>query len=239
MRPDQVPAAENLIQSLYPPFLQQDPVAAAHWGGLYEGALARFQTMAADDVGEIVAVGNSIPFPWHGNAGLPDEGWDAVLRLGSAGTRADWSGWALSALSIVVHPAWRGAGVAEHMLAAMQATAARAGLAAFVAPVRPTRKAEYPLHAFEQYCSWRRPDGSPFDPWIRTHWQLGAAIVRPAMRSMTIPASLDAWQEWTGLRFPESGPYWFPGGLAPLQVNLERGEAVYVEPNLWMRHQLG
>jgi hypothetical protein len=51
---------------------------------------------------------------------------------------------------------------------------------------------------------------------------------------MTVPGSVEAWEAWTGLRFPEDGDYVVAGGLVPVQVRDDRG--LYVEPNVWMRH---
>lgn len=234
-RPELIGEAQRLVASLYPSFMQHDPVSQRYWNRLYTDAFSRFQTVAVDDCGAVVAHGNAIPLHWVTGEALPDDGWDAVLAAGAEARKpAD----ALSALSIVVAPSHRGQGIAEMMLGAMKKAANTNELKALVAPVRPTRKADYPLQDFADYCRWRRPDGAPFDPWIRTHERLGATIDKVAPRSMTIPAEIRLWQEWTGLTFPRSGRYWFAGGLAPLDVDCERNLAVYVEPNLWMRHTL-
>jgi hypothetical protein len=39
-----------------------------------------------------------------------------------------------------------------------------------------------------------------------------------------------------GMSFPESGPYVVPGALQPVQMDLERNEGRYEDPNVWMRH---
>jgi hypothetical protein len=64
--------------------------------------------------------------------------------------------------------------------------------------------------------------------------RLGAAILRPAPRSMRIDAPVADWEEWTGLELPGPGEYVFPGGLAPLTVT--GGSGRYWEPNVWMVH---
>ncbi len=53
---------------------------------------------------------------------------------------------------------------------------------------------------------------------------------------MRIEASVDEWQQWTGMEFPEDGEYVFPYGLAPLLVR--EGVGTYWEPNVWMRHEV-
>jgi hypothetical protein len=100
--------------------------------------------------------------------------------------------------------------------------------------VRPTWKERYPLAPTERYMLWRREDGFPYDPWLRAHERVGAEILSPAPRSMTIGGSRDEWEEWTGLQFPEDGDYIVPGALVP--VGFENGLGTYVEPNVWVRH---
>ena len=237
-RPELISAAETMSTASYPPYMHYDPVALECWSVLYSDRLARYQTIAVDEAGAVAAYGNAVPFVWPEGEDLPDDGWDAVLRGGAADSQGSRRANALSALSIAVSPAHRGSALADRMLQAMKDAAIASGLSALVAPVRPTRKSYYPLQSFDEYCRWRQPDGAPFDPWVRKHWRMGARIVKPAPRSMRIPGTVAEWQEWTGLRFPVSGAYFFEGGLAPLQVDIEVDQALYVEPNLWMQHQL-
>ncbi len=156
------------------------------------------------------------------------------MKAFAAGTKVN----AVSALSIVVAPELRGSTLAERLLRNMKACAIENGLAALVAPVRPTRKSAYPLASFEDYVAWHNDDGAPFDPWVRKHWQLGARILKVAPRSMTVEAPLAQWTEWTGVRFPVSGRYHVPGGLGPLVADRLAGTGLYQEPNVWMRHPL-
>ena len=69
------------------------------------------------------------------------------------------------------------------------------------------------------------------------HVRAGGTIESVAKRSMVIPGTLDEWREWTGLAFDASGPVEVPGALAPVLCDVERGTAVYVEPNVWVRHR--
>jgi hypothetical protein len=56
---------------------------------------------------------------------------------------------------------------------------------------------------------------------------------------MVIAGTLAEWNAWTGLPFGQSGPAVVPGALSAIHVSLEQDHAVYVEPNLWVRHPLG
>ena len=126
-------------------------------------------------------------------------------------------------------PTTAASGIAEAILRRLAAVAAGHGLDALVAPVRPTWKERYPLVAIERYAGWRRGDGLPYDPWLRTHERLGGEILASAPRSMTISGTRAEWEEWTGMIFPEDGDYVVPGALVP--VHFKNGRGVYVEPN--------
>jgi hypothetical protein len=102
--------------------------------------------------------------------------------------------------------------------------------------VRPTFKSQYPLTPIEQFATWIRPDGSPLDPGVRTHWRLGARIIATAPKSMTMTGTVRDWETWTGLVFPNSGQYTIPNGLDILSIDRERDQGVYYEPNIWMQH---
>ena len=105
-----------------------------------------------------------------------------------------------------------------------------------VAPVRPTLKSFYPLTPFERYVRWKRDDGAPFDPWPRVHWRLGAEFMKVASEAITVTGTVAEWEEWTGMRFPESGEYIIPGALQPAQIDRENDTGRCDDPNVWMRY---
>ena len=235
-RPDLIQRAEAMGSSLWPDWLSTAALRR-YWSAIYEPPLASHQTIAvADGTGDVVGLANSIPFPR--DDALSDTGWDWVLECGVLAARAGRPVNALSALSIAIVPSHRGTGLAQRLLAAMKPPAHAAGLETMVAPVRPTLKANYPLQDFATYCSWRRDDGTPFDPWLRTHEAMGATVIGPAMASQTMTGTPDQWQRWTGMRFPASGRYAIPGALAPLAIDLAADRGTCIEPNLWMEHPL-
>jgi hypothetical protein len=211
-RPDLRGRADDLVASVWPTFVLKDLVAGRYWHRLYSPALAGFQTLAIETIGgteTVVAFANAVPFAWD--------------RDGDPATTLPDDGW-----DAVLRD-----GV-ELMLRGGQANA----LSALVAPLRPTRKALYPLRSFDEYCAWTRADGLPFDPWIRTHYRLGARIVKVAPRSMVVSGTVESWEAWTGLRYPTTGHYAVPGALAPVEIDRTADAGVYVEPNLWMKHPL-
>ena len=133
----------------------------------------------------------------------------------------------------------QGHGVSLAMLTALRDNARRLGFTTLYAPIRPTDKHREPLTPFSEYVARRRADGQPHDAWVRSHLRLGATVVKVAPCSMVIAGTLAEWREWTGLSFDKSGIALVPGALSPVHVSREQDHAVYVEPNLWVRHSLG
>src|SRR5262245_16885097 len=197
---------------------------------------AEFQFYAWDDEREeVVGVGNAMPAAWDGDgASLPNGGLDAVLEARFAeGTPTPT---VLCALQIVIAPECRGQGLSRRMIERMADIGRDHGFDTLIAPVRPTLKERYPLTPIDRYVSWRRADGTHLDPWLRTHERLGGEIVKVAPESVVVAGTVAEWEEWTALALPESGTYVVPGALVPIEIDRERDEGVYVEPNVWMAH---
>lgn len=89
------------------------------------------------------------------------------------------------------------------------------------------------------YGEDRREDGLPEDRWLRLHVRRGARIVKVAPFAMVVVEALDRWRAWTGQPFDASGPVAVRGGLVPVVCDLERDVGMYVEPNVWVRHEVG
>jgi hypothetical protein len=78
----------------------------------------------------------------------------------------------------------------------------------------------------------------PADPWLRTHVRVGGRVLQVCPRSMVVPGTLAEWRDWTGLPFDTSGAVVVPGALVPVHCSVEQNHAVYVEPNVWVEHDL-
>src|SRR5207244_11272726 len=116
----------------------------------------------------------------------------------------------------------RGTGLSRMVLSALRDKARIRGLDQMIAPARPTLKHRYPLTSIQSYVRWKRSDGTPFDPWIRTHWRLGAELLTTEPCAMTITGTASEWEEWTGMAFPETGDYIVLGAVAPVAMARER-----------------
>jgi GNAT superfamily N-acetyltransferase len=223
------------MERAWPEFMYHDPVLNELFGRVISD-FAQFQHYAWDDErGEVVGVGNAIPAAWDGDvAQLPDGGVDAVVGAGFAESAPEPT--VLCAIQILIAPDYRGQGLSRRMIKRMAEIGRDHDLETLIAPVRPTLKHRYPLVPMERYITWRRDDGTLVDPWLRTHERLGAKIVKVAPESMRVTGTVAGWEKWVGLAFPESGSYVVPGALVPVEIDRERDEGLYVEPNVWMLH---
>jgi GNAT superfamily N-acetyltransferase len=233
-RPGKLPHADSLAAP-EPAFMYHESVVKRLFGRVV-AEYAEFLFYAWDDEREeVIGVGHAIPAAWDGDtASLPDGGFDAVIEARFA--QEPLTPTVLCALGIQIAPECRGQGLSRRMIERMAEIGRAHGLDTLIAPVRPTRKHRYPLTPIERYLSWRRPDGTHLDPWLRTHERLGADIVKVAPESVVVTASVAEWEEWTEMALPESGAYVVSGALVPIEIDRERDEGVYVEPNVWMVH---
>ncbi|MFC1475492.1 GNAT family N-acetyltransferase [Candidatus Zixiibacteriota bacterium] len=237
--PDLSARADELVPLCWPEFMRHDPWAGKYWGGLYQHFPEYQFALTTHEKEEVIAIGNSIPLAWDDDPReLPDEGWDWALQRAFADFAAGHPPDTLSAIQIIVTPKHRGQGLSSRMVREMKSIAQAQGLRSMIAPVRPSLKNRYPLIPMERYIHWRNENGLPFDPWMRVNAKLGAAIIKTCERSMRIAGTIAEWEEWTGMSFPESGEYIIPGALAPVTVDCSADRGTYIEPNVWMHHQI-
>ncbi|MGA4843897.1 N-acetyltransferase [Streptomyces sp. G45] len=226
------------IDEDWPEFMRHDPISTALFSRVPEEFPA--YCVVATDGDRVVARGQSVPFDAAspGRTKPPDRGWDEVLLWAFADRREGRRTSAVSALDVTVDRGHLGRGLSSRVLAALRDAAARQGHDALLAPVRPTGKHERPREPMDAYVHRRRADGLPADPWLRVHVRAGGVIEKVAPASMTVSGSLAEWRRWTGLPFDADGAVEVPGALVPVRCDTAHDHAVYVEPNVWVRHRL-
>jgi hypothetical protein len=225
----------GFLREAWPAFMLEAPISNERWHLLYE-LFGGFQFWLVDKAtDEILAEGNSLPTRLD-PGDLPDRGWEHVMEHATSG---DEEPTVVSAVQVLIDRNLQGRGLSALMLGEMRRIAAAAGFADLVAPVRPSLKSLYPLSPMERYVTWTTNAGLPFDPWLRVHARAGARFASVCPKSMLIPGTVANWQNWTGMRFPESGTYVIPGALQPIEIDVESDRGVYVEPNVWMHHPIG
>lgn len=223
----------------WPEFILHDPVGWSLIGRIV-AELPEYVLVATDERGEVVARAFSVPLALRarGAAELPDGGWDQVMLWAFSDLRHGKPADTVSAIEITVRTDLQGRGISGRMLAAMRDNARERGFDEVVAPVRPSAKHSEQAALIDEYAHRKRDDGLPHDPWLRVHVRAGGVIEKVAHASMTVSGSVAQWREWTGLPFDTEGPVEVPHALVPVHCVPDRGYAVYVEPNVWVRHAL-
>jgi hypothetical protein len=238
-RPELWDDIAGLSDEVWPEYNVHGEFINHYWAQLYD-VFPEWQFVLYDP-GErlVLAEGNTIPVSWDGTDADLGPGIDATIAaafdLHAEGGRPT----AVSALAAKVPPRHQNRRLSGVLLTAMADLAREGGLDHLIAPVRPNRKDRYPTIPIERYARWTRPDGEPFDPWVRVHTRLGARIGPAVPRSLHITGTVGEWESWTDMAFPETGDYVFPAGLATVHIDRDADTGEYWEPNIWLIHQLG
>jgi GNAT superfamily N-acetyltransferase len=234
-RPDLDDEAAEAFRERWPEFIFHDEVAKQHLEPVQQH-FGRFDVMALDDDGKVMAGGWGVPIAWDGTVGDLPDGYDGALVRAVEGHEAGRKPTALSLMAAAVGAAHDRRGLAGAVLGELKRRAYAEGLSHVVAPLRPTWKHRYPNVPMAEFATWARPDGLSIDPWIRTHQRMGAVVLGPARRSMVIAGTVAEWQQWTDMLFPVTRDYVVPDALNLVHIDVEQDRGVYVEENLWVRH---
>jgi GNAT superfamily N-acetyltransferase len=231
--------AGEIADASWPEFMLHDPIADEHWHNLFERFGDYQFAMLDTENGRMAAMGNSLPFHWDQPLeDLPEGGWDWVFMKAIEDHKNGVAPNIQSAIQVAIHPDYQRQGLSTKMIEAMQAIGKSKRFKDLVAPVRPSQKSQYPLISIDDYITWTKDGGLPFDAWLRVHARLGGKIIKLCHEAMVISGNVTTWEKWTGLKFPQSGQYIIPGALNAINMNVEKDEGVYIEPNVWMQHSL-
>lgn len=237
--PDYREQAGDIANASWPEFMLHDPIAYEHWGELFD-RFDEYQFAMLDiESNRMAAMGNSVPFYWEQPLeDLPEGGWDWVFLKAIEDHKNNVQPNIQSAIQIAIHPDYQSQGLSGKMVQSMRAIGKAKGFRNLIAPVRPNQKSKYPLTNIDDYITWKTDDGLPFDAWLRVHVRAGGRVIKPCHEAMTIRGTRAEWEEWTGMKFPQSGEYVISGGLNPFVMNVEKDEGVYIEPNVWTVHPI-
>ncbi|MGZ0150264.1 GNAT family N-acetyltransferase [Kribbella sp. WER1] len=231
------------------PHLSHAPIAAGPWPAFmrhnhvseayFPQTVTTFAStcLIATSDGRPVGDAHAVQLSSAGRDPFPSGGWEQAVVRAFADARNNVRPDVACALNISVAHDFQGEGVAALLLDALRSAAAELGLRALDAPVRPTRKHLEPTLPMQEYAARTRADGLPADPWLRTHVRAGGRITAIAPASWVIAGSPTDWRDWTGLPFDTTGPVVVDGALVPVECDVTADRAVYVEPNVWVRHE--
>jgi len=225
------------LTDAWPEFMLHDTVADFYFSQLLE--TWGDWTLLALDGDTVAARSHCAPFAFGvdvGRSELPANGWDRIIYWSFYDEASGRAATTVGGLEVTIRSEYQGQGIAGKMLTAMTEMASQRGFSDLYIPVRPSQKHREPDTPMVDYATHLRSDGLPEDPWLRVHAKLGADYMGVCPTAMTIAGTLAEWRDWTGLAFDTSGKVYVPGALSPVHVSVEHDHAVYVEPNVWMRH---
>jgi GNAT superfamily N-acetyltransferase len=222
---------------VWPEYILHGDATTRLWRRMCEG-LPAFQFVLVDGESEqVLAEGHTVPCWWDRDVDPLGSGIDQTLATAFERLDAGEDVNTRCAVAAEVPPRSQGRGLARALLEAMGTIADRHALTHLIATVRPSWKERFPVTPIERYITWRRGDGRLLDPWMRVHENLGARVGPAIPRSLQITGTVEDWDGWTGLLFPETGSYVFPHGLALVDIDRTTGTGRYWEPNVWMIHR--
>jgi len=232
----QVQYYSDLTRSNWSPIIQPSGTGDEYWNKLFQ-YFPEYQLFYETEEGEWLGFANTIPIKYDGLLNdLPEEGWDWLIEQGIVGYKKGITPNTLGGLQIGVNPKFRGKGWSKVILEKAKMSMQDHGYKQFILPIRPTLKDQHPEVPMEEYMTWKH-NGKIYDPWIRTHLNAGAEIIKVCHSAMTVSGNLNEWEQWTGKHFNESGLYPIDGGLSLVEINLENNSGLYLEPNIWIYYQ--
>jgi GNAT superfamily N-acetyltransferase len=230
----------GLTKEVWPEFMLHDAVANEHWHELLD-RFADYQVALYDTQKDRVAgMGSSFPLHWGDKLeNLPENGWDWAFQEAVSNHKEVITPNFHCAIQIVLRNEYQGQGLSRPMVEAVRSVTKSKRLSALIIPLRPSEKHRYPLMSLDDYITWQTDEAEPFDPWLRVHIRAGARVIKVCHQSKTIRGTCGEWEKWTGMKFPQSGEYIIPSALNPIEVKVEKDEGIYVEPNVWIVHEVG
>lgn len=236
-RPEFLHRQDELETDAFPEFLLQEALWHEVWPHMCED-FGEFQIYLYDTAADtLLGCANTVPLAIDNlEKNLP--GFQELLlesvRQNQARTPPNTLCW----VQAIVVPKARGRGLASKLHAGLVDLARAHGIETLAVPLRPSLKDRYPLTPIERYAEWRRDDGLPFDPWMRTYERLGAQYLGIRHDATVIADSIEAWENWTGMKFPDSGDYIVPGAHTPLSIDCDHDVGRYTEAHIWYRLSL-
>lgn len=233
-RPEFLDRQDELEGDAFPEFMLRESVWNEVWPYMRDD-FGNYQIFLHDsDADTLLGCANTVPLSVDDlRANLP--GFQELLLESVRQYKAGITPNTLCWVQAIVVPAARGRGLASELHTGLVDVARTHDIGTLAVPLRPSLKDLYPLTPIEQYAEWQRDDGLPFDPWMRTYQRLGAEYLGIRHDATVITDSIDSWEAWTGMAFPETGSYVISGAHTPLEVDREKDTGRYSEAHIWYR----
>ncbi len=236
-RPDLYDLQEEICGKAFPVFLYYSEIAANTWDKMIR-YYNEYQLLFLHN-DKIICVFNCMPMNHDfSDEELPEDAFDWGLEKGIKDFEDGKEINAALAIQIIIPKEYQGKGISHIAVVEIKKMCAKMGIKKLIIPVRPTLKSKYPISHIDEYTKWKNEKGLPFDPWLRVHVKQNGKIIKPCNKALIVKGTIEQWETWTQMSFPESGKYVVDGALCPVRIDIENDLGVYIEPNVWVSYEI-
>ena len=223
------------MTNAFPPVINASQAIKVYWDRM-ESYFPEYQLFLVDTDGELIGFINTVPFHFnHPLIDLPDGGWDWMLEKSVLDYEANRPPNYLGALQVIVREGYQNQGYSKVILTQAKRFVEVSNFKNLIIPIRPTLKHLHPNLSMDEYMNMKEEE-KIYDPWIRTHINGGAAIIKVCTQSMTVTGDLIFWEDILDRQLAESGEYILKGALCPVAIDVDTNNGEYVEPNIWIKY---
>lgn len=225
----------SAITLAFPEVILMSKVTKEYWNRL-ENYFPHTQIFLISETNELIGFINAIPIFWDQPMNeLPNQGWDWLVKKGIEDFETKITPNTLGGLQIVVCEEYQGKGYSKLLILKGKELRENLGFENFIIPIRPILKYKYPDIKMKDYINFRE-QGKIYDPWIRTHLQNGATLIKVCENSMNVTGTIRFWEELLQQKIKESGPYQIQEALNLVWINIEEEYGEYREENIWIQY---
>jgi len=225
----------DAIRIAFPPIIGESPVIKKYWSKLEE-YFPEHQILLISEDEELIGFINTVPFYFeHELSHLPDRGWDWMFTKGITDFENSIHANYLGGLQVIVRSKFQKQGYSKIILDHIKSTVPGSQFNNLTIPIRPTKKHEFPSIPMSEYIKLKNGE-EVYDPWIRTHINGGAKIIKVCEQSMIMEGNVDFWETMLNQTIYKSGSYILSGALSLISIDFENDKGIYVEPNIWINY---
>lgn len=232
---DQKRLYSNSTQNSYPLFIKYSTGVEHYWERM-EKYFPEFQLALVDEKHQLIGTINSVPFHWDKNLeDLPHDGWDWLIKKSVEDYERNIQANFLGGIQINILAHHRSKGFSKKMIAKAKSLKSKHNLDNFILPIRPTLKWKFPELSMGEYIQ-KKVDNQLYDPWIRTHLNSGARVIKVCNNSMNVSGDINFWEKALGQSLKKSEYIQYKGALNPIEINIENNHGEYREENIWIKY---
>lgn len=221
----------------FPPIIRASKIVKSCWSSV-EKYFPKYQRFLIRDSNTMIGLISTLPFYWDKPLNqLSDDGWDWLIGKGIQDFENNILPNYLGGLQIIISKPYQGKGYSKKFIAEGKRLMHQNNLKYFAIPIRPTFKHKFPTMKMVDYIEYKI-DNKIYDPWIRTHLQSNAHVIRICSNSMFVQGDIPFWEKLIGGgEISASGSYNVEGALNPIQIDLESNSGEYREENIWIYYE--